>query len=115
MMITKVNTAAVENAKQLILDGKYRINTVWKNAQPSETEVENFVKRAGWDEVSKWFLVLDQDKKFPADSHFAVGDFKSVHRSGLQSIKRQAEKEGQPEVVNAANELIDLIDHFNAC
>lgn len=114
-MANKINAEAIENAKQLILDGKYRINTVWKNAQPSETEVENFAKRAGWDEVSKWFLVVDEDKKLPADSHFAVGDFKSVHRSGLQSIKRKAEKDQQPEVVDAATELIDLIDHFNAC
>lgn len=114
-MTGKLNAVAVENAKQLILDGKYRINTIWKNAQPSEAEVESFLKRAGWDEFSKWFLVVDDGMQSPADASFVLGDFKSIHRSSLQSIKRQAEKEGQPDIVNAADELIDLIDHFNAC
>ncbi len=111
----KLNADAVENAKQLIQDGNYRINTVWKNAQPSEHEVEQFLNRAGWDEFSKWFLVVDGELKSPTDASFVVGDFKSVHRSSLQNIKRQAEKDGQPDVADAANDLIDLIDHFNAC
>ncbi len=113
-MTGTVNMNALENARQLIQDGKYRINTMWKTVQPSTAEIDQFRKRADGDEFSKWFLVID-DQKSEVDPNFALGDFRNVHRSGLQNMKRHAEKEGRSDVVNAANELIDLIDHFNAC
>ncbi|MBW4438767.1 MAG: hypothetical protein KME04_16625 [Pleurocapsa minor GSE-CHR-MK-17-07R] len=114
-MAAKLNPAAVEFARSLIDEGKYRINTQWKIAAPSQAQAEGLLASQGWDEFSRWFLVVDETSGDAASASLPIGDLKSVHRSGLLAAQTVARGAGQTDVVDAAQDLIDWIDRFNAC
>jgi hypothetical protein len=111
-MAPRLNTEAVEFARALIDEGRYRINTVWTVAAPSPAQAQTLLNAQGWDAYARWFLVVDDATR---DASLPVGDLKSVHRSGLLAAQSAAEKAGQGDVAEAAQDLIDWIDRFNAC
>lgn len=115
MMAIKVNDAGVEFAEQLLEDGKYRINTVWREAQPSDTKLQGYFEQHGPDEYARWFLGVNPDETDPKTRYtFPIGDFKSVHRSALNIAKQRAE--GQyADIADAADELISFFDRISAC
>jgi hypothetical protein len=112
-MALQLNATAVDFARDLIHKREYRINTVWSRNEPSPEQAAAFLKKVGGDEYQKWFLAFDPAS---ADAtHYPYGDFQSVHRSGLKDIAQRAALDNQPDIAAAANELLDMIDHFNAC
>jgi len=113
----KVNHEAIEKAKQLIDEGKFRINTPWRDAQPSVTAEDRYIDQHGWQEYGQWFLALDPDTHEATKDHyqFPFGDFNAVHRTGLVAAKKRAAQHQQAEVEAAADDLLDLFDRLNAC
>lgn len=113
----QVNYEAIENAKRLIDEGKFRINTPWREVQPSEVAQNRYLDQHGWDAYSQWFLAVDTSA--PQDSKdrykFPVGDFNAVHRSGLVAAKQRAAQNQDADLEAAADELLDIFDRLNAC
>lgn len=115
-MTVKVNDAGVEFAEQLLEDGNYRINTVWREAQPSDTKAQGYFEQHGADEYARWFLGVNPDESDPKARYvLPIGDFKSVHRSALNIAKQRAEKEQNVAIQDAADELIAFFDRISAC
>jgi creatinine amidohydrolase/Fe(II)-dependent formamide hydrolase-like protein len=113
----KVNNEALEKAKQLIDEGKFRINTPWRDAQPSEKAENRYIDQHGLKEYSAWYLALDPAAGEDSKDHykFPFGDFNAVHRTGLVAAKQRAAQNHEEGVVAAADELLDLFDRLNAC
>ncbi len=116
-MAIKVNPAGVEFAEQRIGEGDYRISTVWRQAQPSPTAAARFLDENGIDEYARWHLAVETDEPRTSPAHytFPIGDFRSVHRSGLIAAQQDAAKHGYEDVEEAANELIFFFDRISAC
>ena len=81
----KVNHEAVEKAKRLIDEGKFRISTPWRDAQPSITEEDRFIDNHGLAAFGQWYLALDPNVKVDTKERykFPFGDFNAVHRTGV--------------------------------
>jgi hypothetical protein len=116
-MTVVLNNEAYQQAEGLIEQGQYRINSMWRDAQPRPEAIERFQQANGAAGLGLWYLAEDtsQPEDSPTRYRYPVGDFKSVHRSGLLAAKNQAEKEGQTDVVNAVDELLFLFDRISAC
>ena len=84
-------------------------------AEPDAEQVRAFLTQAGDAEAAPWFLAQDEAQPGAQGMKYPIGDFRSVHRSALQAARRQAEAQGEAEIAEAARELIDWIDHYNAC
>ena len=116
-MAVKLNPAALEFAKQLIDSDDYAINTQWSTNEPTPTEEDRYLKANGWDGYARWFLGVDLDE--PTESkaryQFPYGNFQKLHRSGVTTIKQRAEQHQYADVVEGADELLDLMDRLNAC
>lgn len=112
-----VNHEALEKAKQLIDEGKFRINTPWRDARPSNTAEDRYIARHGWEEYGQWFLAVDPDAQGDQKERyqFPFGDFNAVHRTGLVIAKQRAAQNHNAEVEAAADALLDLFDRLNAC
>lgn len=109
-MTLKINPAGVAHALHLVETGHYALNTVWDTNRPSEARRAAYRDAHGADELAKWYLASDDD-----GYTLPHGDFNRVHRSGVVAAKRAAEASGQQDVVDAAEEILDLFDRLNAC
>ncbi len=116
-MPVKLNHEALENARQLLDEGKYIINTQWKTAQPTEHAESEFLDKQGEAEYAKWYLAIDTDENegTKARYKFPYGDFRKVHQSGLVAARQRAAQNDYTEVYEAAGELLDIFDRMNAC
>ena len=112
-----VNHEALAKAKQLIDEGSFRINTPWRDAQPTNTAEDRYIEKHGWDEFGQWYLGVDPDAAADTKARykFPFGDFNAVHRTGLVVVKQRAAQNHEPDVEAAADELLDLFDRLNAC
>jgi NADH pyrophosphatase NudC (nudix superfamily) len=114
-MAFRMNDAAVRHGRALIDQGRYRINSNWRMAEPDAEQICAFLTQAGDADAAPWFLAQDEAQPGAQGMKYPIGDFRSVHRSALQAARRQAEAQGEAEIAEAARELIDWIDHYNAC
>lgn len=113
----QLNPAALEKAKALIDEGKFRINTPWREVQPSPTAEDKYLAMHGWDAYAQWYLAVNPQAAEGTKERylFPVGDFNAVHRSGIVAAKSRAEKEQNADLAAAAEEILDLFDRLNAC
>lgn len=113
----QLNPTALEHAKHLIDEGMFRINTPWREAQPSPTAEDRYLANNGADAYASWYLAINPQAPEGSKERylFPLGDFKSVHRSGIMAAKNSAEKAHQTDVAAAADEILDLFDRLNAC
>ena len=111
-MTVKVNQEAVQFAKKLINDGKYKTDTDWSEREPSTDAENKYLDRNGWDDFGKWYLAIDtSDSKETKERHkFPYGDFKQVHRQGVIAAKQRAAQNHYDAVEKAADSLLELID-----
>jgi hypothetical protein len=112
-----VNHEALEKAKQLIDEGNFRINTPWRDAQPTNTAEDRYIEKHGLQEFGQWYLAVDPDTQADTKAYykFPFGDFNAVHRTGLVAAKQRAAQNRETAVEAAADELLDLFDRLNAC
>lgn len=106
----QVNTQAVEYAKQVIGEGKWALNTVWSKNQPSPEAEAKYRAANGDENYGRWYLATEN-----GNYRFSVGDFNRVHRGAVAVARRYGELNGLPELVAAADEILDLFDRMNAC
>ncbi|MCS7070537.1 MAG: hypothetical protein NZM00_03470 [Anaerolinea sp.] len=109
-MTLKINPPGVAHALHLVKTGHYTINTIWENNRPTEAQQQAYQAENGEDELARWYLARDDD-----GYTLPHGDFRRVHRSAVVAAKRAAEAQGLPELVAAADEILDLFDRMNAC
>lgn len=116
-MTLRLNSDAVAFAERMIGEGDYRINTVWREAQPSAQAARAFAREHGPDACRQWYLAEDTDcpPGAPERYQLPIGDFKSVHRSGLIAARDSAAKQQQHEIEDAADELLFFFDRISAC
>ncbi len=113
-MTVKLNTAALNHAKQLVKSGKVVRDDrdAWSEAAPTADEENTYLKRHGMAEYSKWFLGIDESK--PADTKgrysFPYGDFSKVRRGGVISLESRAAQNNHDSIAKASRELLDQID-----
>ena len=112
-----VNTDGIAYAKQLLEQGMYRLSTPWRTVQPSETAARKFWEQQGAADYARWHLALDpaQPEGSPERYLLPLGDFKSIHRSGIVAARDRAEREGAADVRQAVEDILDLFDRMNAC
>src|SRR6266516_2104761 len=86
-MAVALNERAFDHAKSLIKAGKAVLDERddWSEHRPSAEDENRFIEEHGFDEYSRWYLGVDDEK--PEDTkgryEFPYGDFESVHRCGL--------------------------------
>jgi hypothetical protein len=114
-MNLKANPSGVAHAKQLIDEGKWALNTQWSANQPSLEAQQNYLTRHGEEALSQWFLAVDTAANGGSTYQFPIGDFRKVHRSGVVAARRYAEQNQLGDLVEAADEILDLFDRINAC
>lgn len=112
-----VNHEALEKAKQLIDEGSFRINSPWRDAQPTNTAEDRYIAQHGWEAYGQWFLAVDPNTDAETKEHyrFPYGDFNAVHRTGLIAAKQGAAQNHEADVEAAADEILDIFDRLNAC
>lgn len=115
-MALQLNADAVVFAEKMIEDGNYRINTMWRESQPSEKARADLMAR-GWGEANKWYLGIDPTapEGSQARLRLPVGDFNNIHRSGLIAARDEAQRQGDDAISEAADELLFLFDRISAC
>ncbi|MBL8133831.1 MAG: hypothetical protein JNL42_18360 [Anaerolineae bacterium] len=116
-MPIKVNEAAIAHARQMVSEGRYRINSVWRDNQPTADSAAAYAAKHGADEAARWYLAFNPD--MPSESPdrllYPVGDFSNVHESGLRAARERAEVEGQAEIAAAAEDILEIFYRMNAC
>ncbi len=118
-MTIKLNPEAVQYSLQLIGEGKYRINSIWRDNQPTPKASANYMAAHGFNELSKWYLATNTNADVPDGTPetlvFPVGDFANVHQTGLLAAKDRAALDGQEDIVASIDEILELFDRMNAC
>ena len=96
----------------VIADGK----GVWREDRRSADEENEFIRRHGLAEYSKWHLGIDEGhpKNTKSRYKFPYGDFKILHRCGLLAVKGRARQYGYAEIETAAAQLEQAIRHKTA-
>lgn len=112
-----VNQAGLEQALKLAEDAQFRLNTIWSSNRPTDQAGAAFIDTHGLNAYGAWHLAIDPTlpETDAARYQLPYGDFRSVHYSGVRSIKQVAERDGQTDLSDAAEEILDLLDRFNAC
>lgn len=116
-MAVVLNRRALDNAKRLLDNGDFMINTVWATSAPTPDEETRYIEQHGWDAFSEWYLGIDTDEPAESRAHYILpyGNFRKLHRSGVIAAKRQAAQNRYDDIVEGADELLDLLDRMNAC
>lgn len=108
----QLNKPAYEKAKHLIKAHHYVKDSDWSEAQPDPDRENEIIEDKGWDEFSQWYLgVYESESKETKQRYgFPYGDFQRLHYSGLIAIKQRAAQNDYPDIVEAADELLELYD-----
>lgn len=113
-MAVKLNRKAFEQAKALVMDGKfvYDERHAWSEHRPSAEAENAFIRSRGMLEYTRWYLGIDDQK--PADTkgayEFPYGDFKEVHRCGVLSAESRAAQYKHPDIDDAVAHLHGMIE-----
>jgi hypothetical protein len=116
-MALVLNPTGLAQAIKLTEQAQFRLNTIWDRNRPTDDAAEKFIALHGIDAYAAWHLAIDPTAPAESKTRYQLpyGDFKSVHYSGVRSIKQIAERDGQGELSSAAESILDLLDRFNAC
>ncbi|HSJ56906.1 MAG TPA: hypothetical protein VLC95_06980 [Anaerolineae bacterium] len=109
----KVRKKSVEFAKSLVRDGKIDMESDWSEAQPSAADENRYLEDHSWDDYANWFLATNEEEGGREDKeyyNFPYGDFEVVHRDGVIAAKQRAGQYDYHDVLEAADELLDMID-----
>lgn len=108
-MAIEVNAKGINYAEGLIRDGKINLESDW------EFTAEDGNKILGdndWERYAKWFLAIDTDANEETKEHYKYpyGKNNKVYRSGIIAAKQRASQQGQNNVRDAADELLQMIE-----
>ena len=110
----QLNESAFSFAQKLIGQSWFVADqrNAWSDHQPTAEEENEFIREHGFAEYAKWHLGIDDRhaENTKARYKFPFGDFKNIHRSALLAAKSRARQHGYPDIENAANRLIEIIE-----
>jgi hypothetical protein len=113
----KLNTAAYEHARELIIAGRVTVDRkgAWRGHQASAAAKNEFIRLHGFSEYAQWHLGIDESHGEHAKARykFPYGDFTRVHRCALLAVKTRAREYGHLEIEHAAAQLLELIRSRN--
>lgn len=110
----RLNLAAFEHARQLILAG-HAVNDTkgrWRVDRASTAKENEFIREKGFADYAMWHLGVDDrhPENTKARYKFPFGDFVNVHRCGLIAVKMRAREYGYSEIAAAADKLLSEIE-----
>ncbi|MCL5266710.1 MAG: phage protease [Bacteroidetes bacterium] len=110
-MALKVNQKAVEHLRSLVSQGKVDRNSNWSF---SAEDGNALLGAAGsdWSNYSQNHLAVDTSaaENTKARFHYPAGKDGKVYRSGVIAAKQRAAAQGEKDIENAADDLLQLID-----
>ena len=111
-----VNVDAVAQARRLIDNHQYVLNSVWGDVQPSAEDENDFLESHSWADYAIWHLGLTDsaNDETKARHAFVYGDFRRVHRMGLIACQYRAAEWHHKEVELAAHDLLQHLDRTRA-
>jgi hypothetical protein len=113
-MTVKLNGPGYEHARRLIEEGKFIDDErdAWSDHHPSTRAENEFIKKNGFVEYSKWFLVVNDEYIEENRRHyeFPYGDFENVHRCGILAAQRRAGQDRYFDIEEAAADLLAVIE-----
>jgi hypothetical protein len=111
-----VNTHAVAQARRLIDDHQYVLDSVWGDVQPTADGENAFLESHSWSEYAAWHLGLTDGASDDTKARYAFvyGDLRRVHRMGLIACQYRAAEWRHKEIELAAHELLQHLDKTRA-
>jgi hypothetical protein len=104
-----LNQEGFRFAEQLIEQGHFVMdkNGAWRDARPSASQENAFIRTHGWSDYATWHLGIDPDHRqtSKARHRFPFGDFINLHRSALMAIRSRAREYRYSQIEAAAAEL----------
>ena len=113
-MALVVNQDGLEQAIKLVENVDFRLNSIWKENRPSTAAEDRYIAEHGLEAFARWHLAVDTGAQEGSKERYALpyGDFRSLHSTSVEQIKRQAEQSGQADIAHAADEILDLLARF---
>ena len=107
-----VNKAAVEQAKRLIDNRQYVLNSDWGDVQPNAEAQNRYLENHSWDDYACWHLGLTDGAADETKARYAFvyGDLRRLHRSGLIACVYRASEWRHKAVELAAHDLLQRLD-----
>jgi hypothetical protein len=113
-MVVRLNRAAFEFAKDLILAGRFVFDErdAWSEHRPSALAEDEFLAAHGFGEYAKWYLGINEEKHENTKGRyeFPYGDFAAAHRCGVLTAESRAGQYKHFDIENAAAHLHGMID-----
>ena len=112
-----LNPTGLRQALQLTEQAQFRLNTIWDRNRPTDAAADAYIEAHGLNAYGAWHLAIDPTAAPDSKEYYQLpyGDYKSVHYTGVRSIQQNAERAGLTDVSQAAEQILDLLDRFNAC
>lgn len=112
-MTLLLNRDAVAYAEELIRAGSVVLDerAGWKEAEPTTTEENEFIRVNGLQAFGRWHLGIDDEKAEGTKGRyeFPYGDFKTVFRSALLAAESRAGQYKHPAIEDAAKQLLTML------
>lgn len=107
-----LNRPAFDQARRLIEDRQYTLDSDWGERQPRADEENRFLATHSWEEYALWHLGLTDGASDNTKARYAFvdGDFRRVHRSGIIAVHFRAAEWRHKTIELAAHELLQLLD-----
>lgn len=113
-MTVKLNNRAFDHAKELVNEGRvvFDDRDAWSEHKPSAQQENEFIRSYGFNEYSKWYLGIDDEKGEHTKGRykFPYGDFENVHRCGVLAVESRAGQYKYQDIKFAAAHLHGMID-----
>jgi hypothetical protein len=112
--MVSLNRDAFAYAKHLVRQGRFvrDEHDDWSEHAPSADDENMFIDHNDYAVYAEWYLGVN-----PGDARdtkqrysFPFGDFEKVHRCAVITIESRAAQNDHPDIVNAAKQLLVLID-----
>lgn len=110
-MPINVNRESVDHAESLVKQGKVNTESDW-SFDPEDGNNLLGEESNNWEKYSLWHLAYDseENKETKAYYKYPYGKNGEVYRSGLIAVKQRAGAEDHENVLNAADELLQMVD-----
>jgi hypothetical protein len=110
-----LNPAGVQQARQLIDDRQYVLDSDWGSVQPDAAAQNDYLEKHSWAEYAAWHLGLTDgaNEETKARYAFVYGDLRRVHRSGLIACVYRASEWRHKDVELAAHDLLQYLDKIS--
>ena len=107
-----VNESAIKQARRLIDNRQYVLDSDWGEVQPDAAAENAFLKTHSWNDYAAWHLGLTDGANDETKSRYAFvyGDFRRLHRSGIIACHYRAAEWRHKDIELAAHELLQYLD-----